>query len=51
MTTIDKETIEYLKEFFKAHPVSFPVYVPMRDVLIEIERALERRGKESGDDD
>ncbi len=44
MTTLDKETIEYLKEFYKARPLSFKTYVPMRDVLKEIEYALERRG-------
>lgn len=50
MTTIDRDTLEYLKEFYKAHPVSFPVYVPMRDILREIEYALERRGEEQSDD-
>lgn len=51
MTTIDRETIEYLKEFYKAHPLSMPVYVPMSTILREIEYALERRGEELGDDD
>ena len=50
MTTIDRDTIEYLKEFFKTRPLSIPVYVPMRDILREIEYALKRRGEEQGDE-
>lgn len=51
MTTIDRDTIEYLKEFFKTRPLSIPVYVPMSTILREIEYALERRGEEQGDDE